>query len=784
VDRPFTARSAAALGLVSAGALGFEITLLRLYAVQHFYHFAFLVISLAVLGTAAGGTVLAMRSRPAQSAWLASGFAASVLVAFGVMQLAPFDSYAIAWDPRQWAILALYLISASLPFFFQGWFTGAALAAAGASPGRAYAANLVGAAAGPPTALLLTTALRLESAVLGAAVLGLVAAAVTADSLRPRLVALSAALALAAVAVARPEALHLRLSPNKPLAQARLYPQAESTLFRDGISSRLEVVESAGVHSFPGLSLNYTDRLPEQVGFFLDGDGPYPATGLDPQQAASRALAGSMPDDLAYRLRPKARVLILRQGAGLEAALALSAGASSIHVAVDEPLIVEALRGPYASLAPDLFSRPSVVWLPTTSRGALARGEHYDVIQFALSDAFRPVASGAFSLAEEYDLTLEAVRAGYRSLSDDGLLVVPRWLTTPPAESLRAWATVIAALRAEGVARPGERLLAFRTLRTSTVIASARPWTPDELTAARDFLERNAFDPVYLPDLRPDEVNRFNRLPADPYPSTFSALLVDPDRVVRASAYRIEPVRDDRPFFFHFFRWRQTPDVIAALGQTWQPFGGSGYLVLLLLLAVILPLALALCLLPSAARQPGGMPRPAVIYFTALGIGFLFVEVALLQRLILPLEQPAIAFAVVVSSLLLFSGIGSRLADRRISRRAPPAIAAATLVLWAALPPLLPRLLTLDLTARLLATIALLAPLGLWMGMPFPAGLARFAADRPGRVGWAWAVNGAVSGVAGVLGTMIALDLGLGALLLGGGAAYLAAWLAWRSSRW
>jgi hypothetical protein len=391
-------RAAAALGLLSAGALCFEVALLRLYAVQQFYHFGFLIISLAVLGTAAGGTALALRARPVPASGLAAGFAAAVIVAFATLNLLPFDSYAVAWDRRQVVILVLYFGSAALPFFFHGWYTGSALAAAGASPGSAYAANLIGAAAGPPIALAATAVLRLESAVMLSAATGLISAALLLEGRTLRTLAAGLAAFLGLLALLPPDELSLRLSPNKALAQAYQYPGATVTEFHDGVSARLEVVESEGVHSYPGLSLNFTGPLPPQTGLYLDGDGPLPATGLDPAEPSARRLAGAMPAGLAYELRPGAHALLLNPGAGLNAALALAAGAGRVDAATDEPLLLDVLRGPYADFTFGLAQDPRLRWLPTTSRGAVSGDGSYDVVEFALTDPFRPVASGAFSL--------------------------------------------------------------------------------------------------------------------------------------------------------------------------------------------------------------------------------------------------------------------------------------------------------------------------------------------------------------------------------------------------
>ena len=780
--KAFSRRDGWSLLLLSAGALCFEVALLRLYAIQQFYHFAFLVVSLAVLGTAAGGTLLALRPTLSAPAKLASGFTASILLAYTLLNLSPFDSYAIAWDRRQIVILALYFGSAALPFFFHGWFSGTALAAAGASPGRAYAANLTGAAAGPLLALAITTTVRLEAAVAVSAAAGMASAALLAPHRAGRLAAWSAVVLLCALAVRPPEFLALRISPNKPLAQARLYPGAKVTLRRDGLSARLEAVDGAGVHSFPGLSLNFAGDLPTQLGLFLDGDGPLAATSLNPGDPASQELAQAMPSGIAYALRPGAHALVLRPGAGLAAGLALASGAASAAVPIDEALVIDALRGPYDSFTFHLFDDPRLRLLPTTSRGALsAGGTEYDIVDIALSDPFRPAASGAFSLSESYDLTREAMAAAFGRLGEDGVLVLTRWLTTPPAESVRAWSTVLAGMRAADIDDAERRLAVFRGIRTSTVLASARPWTAEELDEIRRFLGDNGFDPIYLPGLQPEELNRFNQIPDDPYPDLFRRLLDDPRPLEREYPFRIDAPTDDRPFFYHFFRWRQTPEVVAAFGRTWQPFGGSGYLMLLALLILMLLLAGILVLIPTASPHAGArLPLAGWSYFACLGVGFVLIEVSLLTRFTLPLEHASVAFAVVLSTLLLASGAGSLLSERIPLRQALIALGLLAVALSLGLPSLIRPALAWGYAARIVWAILLLAPLGLLMGMPFPAGLRRFASGHPSRVGLAWAVNGAVSGVAGVAAAMLMLDLGLSALMAIGGLAYLAAWLALR----
>jgi hypothetical protein len=773
--------SALGLGLLSAAALAFEIALTRLFALQQFYHFAFMVVSLAVLGSAASGALLAWKPAHPPLALLAAGFALSVLVAYATLNGLPFDSYAIAWDRRQVVILAVYFLAAGLPFLLSGWVAAACLADAGLRAHRAYAANLGGAALGCPLALVAIDGVGAEGVVPLTVALALLAAAIFARKPRARLPLVALAVVSLVVVFHPPPPLSLHLSPYKPLSSALQAPDARLTVRRWSAGSRLDIVESGSIHVLPGLSLNNPTPLPEEAGLFLDGEGPYPIMALSPEDPRAASLALGSPTSLPYLLRPGARALILRPGAGLDATLALAAGARSVTLAFDEPMMPQILIGPYGGFSHGLLSNPAVSFTDRGPRAALRTLDGpYEVIEFALSDPFRPVASGAFSLTEDYGLTVEAFRDALSHLSPDGLLVITRWLGTPPSEPARAWATLLAALDAASTDDKAPRLIAFRTMRTATMIASASPFTSDDLTATRVFLEANAFDPIYLPDLRPEELNRHNRLPSDTVHALFSALLDAPATAIRENDFNLNPPSDDRPFFFHFFRWRQVPQVMAALGQTSLPFGGSGYLVLLALLALMLMLAIPLALAPLAFRAPRDRRShraAALAFFACLGAGYMFVEIPIIQRASLVLDRPASALAMVLCVLLLASGIGSLLANRL--PLVPVLAGAATLLvaLAIALPWVAPIVLSWSLPARLAILGLLLSPPSLLMGVPFATGLRLVGSDQ---VPWAWAINGAASGVAGVLAALAALDLGFSVTLALGALAYLGALLAAR----
>jgi hypothetical protein len=406
--------------------------------------------------------------------------------------------------------------------------------------------------------------------------------------------------------------------------------------------------------------------------------------------------------------------------------------------------------------------------------------ETFDLIVFALSEPFRPVTSGAFSLTEYYSLTIQSLQNAYDRLSPEGLLVITQWLGTPPAESAKAWSALLAAWDSKGK-DPEDHLLAYRSMRTATLIASISPFREGELLLAREFFEKNGFDPIHLPDLKPHELNRFNRLPTPIYHDLYRRLRLETTETLQAYDLRIDPPTDDRPFFFHFFRWSQTPEILSQLGQQWLPFGGSGYLVLLALLVLMVVTGGILILIPTFMGRGTGTRTMTqsrdLLYFIGIGAGYLMVEIALLQRFTLLFDRPAFALAAVLFSMLLSSGVGSLFVPRLSLKPTLSLLILYLVGLSFTLHPLIEQALHWGLLAQLLLTMVALAPAGFLMGIPFARGLAKLQRDQEGAVAWAWAVNGAASGISGVLAVMISLDLGIRATLLVGTLAYLLALL-------
>ncbi len=779
----------ASLALLSAAALAFEITLTRLFSVTQWYHFAFLAVSVALLGYGASGTALSLVPRWARPPTNRRASILSVLFAIGVvgaylsLNHLPFDSYRIAWERIQLLYLVLYYLALTVPFFCAGLVTGLLLTAHPDQANRLYAANLLGSALGGLVPVLFLPLVG-EGTVLAIAALGLLAALVfhlqspgLADGSSPRfprLLLLAASCVLLILSWFPPTLFQLQLSPYKGLSQVLRFPDAEVIWQRWNAFSRVDRVASSAIRSAPGLSLSYPGELPAQDGVFVDGDDLSPVL----KTADVQGFTDFLPAALPHRLRPGGRSLVLEPKGGLDVRVALDQAVASVVAVESNPLLVDAA---------------GIVYDDTRVRIAIEEGRSYarrsdelfDVIHLSLSDSYRPVTSGAYSLGERYDLTVEAFEDYLARLRPDGLLAVERWLQLPPSEMLRAGATAIEALRRAGVTDPGDQLVVVRDWQVGLVLIKNGPFKPAELVAIRTFCRERSLDLVAMPGLAEAEANQYNILDEPVYYRAFRQLLADPEVLYANQTYNVRPPTDDKPFFFHFFKWDQAQVVLQQLGKTWQPWGGSGYFVLVALLGVAVVTSGILILLPLAfqkgtAGEGKGLKGKVLLYFGLLGLGFLFVEIPLMQRFILFLGQPIYAFASVAAAILLFSGLGSLLAPRLSIRWTLPLLVVAILLYPLGLPVLFQALLGAPLAVRLLATTLCLAPLGLLMGTAFPSGLAWLQERAPGLVPWAWAVNGCTSVLASVLAAMIALSAGFSWVLAAAAISYAGAWLAIR----
>ncbi|SEM66913.1 Spermine/spermidine synthase [Syntrophus gentianae] len=770
-----------AIGLLSACVLAYEVLLTRLFSIALWHHFAYMIISAAMLGYGASGTALTLLkdriTRHSGAVYVGAAAALAVLMpsAFLLAQQIPFNPLELLWDPTQPArLLAVYLLM-MLPFFCGGLGIGLVFALCGAQASRIYAFDILGAGVGSLGVIGILFLVPPPRVLTSLAALAFLAAAIAVCELRLRQKWPAVLfLVLAVVAVAMP-GIPVNRSPYKDLSQMLNIVGARVVEERSSPLGMVTVVENSWVplRYAPGMSLNATNEPPPQLGVFVDGNGPSALARFDGNLAPLEYL-DQLTSALPYAVLKQPRVLVLGAGAGSDVLQALFYGSTEIDAVELDGNVIDLVRRRFRDYAGNLYDRPGVTVYEAEARGFVsASRKHYDLIQVALLDSFGTASAGLYGLSESYLYTVEALQAYLNRLAPGGELAITRWLTLPPRDALKLFATAVSALEKNGVSDPARRLVMIRGWKTVTLLVKNGDFSAKEITAIKVFCRARSFDLAWCPGMRPEEANRYNQL-AQPYFYEGAVALLGPARDAFIDSYKfyLEPATDDRPYFFRFFQWDAAGELFALREQGGMPLLDWSYpllaaTLLQALLAsgllILAPLALSRC-----RRTLPGMP--VALYFLGIGLAFMFVEIAFIQKFVLFLSHPLYAVAVTLCAFLAFAALGSWLAGRSSATnkvpRAVMAMAALALFYLAVLPVLFQALIHWPDPAKIVLSALLIAPLAMCMGVPFPTGMARLADRREEAIPWAWAINGFASVVGAVLATLLAISLGFAAVIL------------------
>jgi len=773
------------IALISALALAYEILLMRLLSITQWHHFAYMIISLALLGYGVSGTFLALAQdrlkRHFQAAFLVNAalFGLTAVASFLLVQSLPFNALELLWDPQQplW-LLAIYLLL-FIPFFCAANCICLAFSEFPQQLHRIYSFDLLGAGAGAIGIIgLLFIVLPMDALkLLGA--LGLLTALVASWELRAGPPWLKLALLLATALVLLPGiSPELRLSEFKGLSQALRVMGAQQVDQRSSPLGLLSTVSSPAVpfRYVPGLSLNSPTGPPVQLATFTDGDGMSVITRFE-GDLASLVYLDQLTSALPYHLLDQPRVLVLGAGGGADVLQALYQGASRIDAVELNPQIVELVNDEFADFSGALFSNPRVSVHISEARGYIAsRDDQYDLVQLALLDSFSASSAGLYALSENYLYTVEALGVMLDALRPGGILAVTRWIKLPPRDGLKIFATAAAALHRAGVAEPGQQMIMIRSWNTSTLLLSNLKFSTDQISQLRKFSNQRWFDLTHYPGIEAGEANRYNQLQQAWYFIAARELLgTEREQFFEDYKFNIRPPTDNRPYFFQFLKWRTLPEILKLKGQGGLPLLEQGYLILILTLAQAALASVVLILLPlwlgkSKAGEGSGNRWRIVVYFFTIGVAFMLIEIAFIQKFILFLSHPLYAVAVVLGAFLVFGGLGSAMSGR-LRGRAPVSrpvagILVISIVYLILLPPLFQWLMPLHDVNKILISTILIAPLAFLMGMPFPLGLSRVACHFPALIPWAWGINGCASVLSAIFATILAIHAGFIAVVL------------------
>ena len=758
-----------AVALTTMATLVLELSLTRIFSVVFYYHFAFLAISIALFGLGAGGVLSYYISGEGKALYRTLGAVSAANALSVVVSLVMILS--MAGGQGFWRFAAIYFIS-SIPFVLSGITISLAIAATISRVDRVYFFDLLGAAGGCLLLIPFLNILGGPGTVLAAAVLFAAASAVwygMAGSSRGRATGVALALALVLLVIFNMGSQMIDIHTAKGQRIGHEEFVKWNTFSRIAVTKQADGGKLIAIDAdaTTGLSQFDLDNLSEGDRKALESDGP------------------AFP----YHMRPGAKTLILGPGGGWDVARALASGSKDVTGVEINPIIATTImRQRYKAENKGIYLRPEVRLVVEDGRSYVRRtGERYQVIQATLVDTWASTAAGAFALSENNIYTVEAFEDYLRHLTPDGILVWTRWGFDPPRESLRLLSLARVALKSLGENEPWRHAVVVRERSdrikgwgaTDTVVISRKPLTEADIACARAAAAKGGFDEIYFPDSKPA--------------GAFTSLLTtsDPERFYADYPFNVRPVRDDKPFFFYTV---QPGDVWTFVGD-WGKLSADYKINLAVptlfslvgvsLLAVAITLLLPPILLRTRLPKEPGVPV-FLSYFVCLGIGYILVQVGLIQKLVLFLGHPAYALTVVIFSMLVSSGTGSyfsrRIVDGRDSRLMAVLAGAAAVVALSAMlaTPLTTKAVGLALPVKVLITILMIAPAGFLMGIPFPSGLSRLEKWHSPSVRWAWSLNAASSVLGSAAAIFLALYLGLSNTLLIGAGLYLVALLAVR----
>jgi spermidine synthase len=705
----------AALFLVSVCVLAFEIEVMRAFSVASWSNFGSMVISIALLGFGLAGTLLTLlgnRIRANPDTWLASSAFAlgpSMAVAHSLAQQVPFNPVLIATDPSQLWWIALYYVLYGIPFFAGGLFIGVMFTTLAGRMHQLYFWNMLGSGLGgllilgfmflfPPGFLIYP--------LVGVAILPALLCCLrwSAEEDRFRIKLLEAALFVVVAAVGfilLGRFGSLNVSDFKGESYARKYP--DSTLVYDAFSplGETRVFSSSYFHFAPGLSDNAgveLSKMPQNafLGMYVDGNGPVGV--MRKLKADEEGYIDFLPMSAPYIILTKPRVLVLRLGGGAGVHTAIHHGAREVWVVESNPDLVHMLRDVpfFRQYAGDFLGDPRVKVVNAEVRSfAGSTHQRFDLVEIGLIDSIGLSQAGGYSVEENYVYTVEALQEYLKCLSPSGILSITVWdRLSPPRNVPKLLSTVVKALRRSGIRNPEKKIFAFNLLlSTATVLVKNDDFSASEIDRLKEYSRRMSFEPNYYYGM-PQGTKDFARIlagyrgiyRADSSSATETG--VAPDAELRAGdlyhyslewmlggrqdelfsnyIFDIRPATDDKPYYSGYLKPATVPLFVSHAGEISEEWG---YLLLLGTFLQSLIFGALIIMLPLVTHWrelfKGKRGTLGVIaYYGALGIGYMMAEIFLIQRFVFFLADPVYANAIVITILLISSGIGSLAAGK------------------------------------------------------------------------------------------------------------------------
>jgi len=763
--------------ITSFSILGYEINFTRIFAFTQWHNLSALIITMALLGFGTSGSIIAMIQQKIETDFSRYLFVAAMLfplflcTGFIVSSKLDFNPYEITFSLKQVFHLFLYFFFMGISFLFGAVIICIAFLKRKIS--FIYFVNLSGSAAGVVFVLLLSFLLHPYDITALIIIISLFPLCLLASQGNIKVITGSALVVFLTFTAlflffSSPDAKHV--SQYKPISGALNLPKAKLVHEAYSPLGVVQVVEANGLRSTAGLSLASPFQVPIQKAIFFNGEGASPITpytGNPEEIRYVQYLTSYLPFHI---IAPKNRnhALIIGSGGGESILRSILASFKKIDALEADQNVIHLMRHNFAPFSGGIYNLDKVEVLNLEARNFVRQTQKkYDLIELSMIDTYNAAASGVYALNESYLYTVEAVKDYFNHLDDNGVLAITRWMVTPARDNLKLFNIVITALNSMGIDNSGDHLIAIRSLQTLTLVVLKKGASTDMVKQTKSFAQERLFDLVYYPGISKKEANQYIRLKTPVYYQGLTNLLSDKTRsFVDQYDFDITAATDNRPYFYNFFK----PEMIGLIrtyGPSQVPITEWGYLLLLIILVPVLLISILFILAPLLVikNHPKKMNFATLLYFSLIGVGFFFIEMPLIQKMILFLGHPVYSISVIISALLIFSGIGSYFSDRLFKNKYRIFISTILITLFTCIyiltmDNLFQELISLSFGTRLFIVIFLTAPLGFFMGIPFPAGLDILKEQDKFSIPWAWGINGYFSVISILLATLLAIIFG------------------------
>jgi len=731
--------------LTSLSGLVLEIAITRIFSAAIWYHFAFVAVSVALLGLGASGLFVQFRTKRIKGNWAGD---MTVFSGIGITIFTPIALFTMHILSSHITYLPLFMFLFAVPFFFVGIIISTAFNAFAAISGRLYSADLIGASLGAIIVVLLLTTLGGEETTLSVGLISAIAATIFSviSKAKKKTIMSLAFVGFAASLLFINYSTQIFAIQTDPYAQKDLpiylreHPGSKIVKTQWNSFSRIDVVE--GGSGDGGLVAK----------IFIDGGAGTNIMSWDGGLQSRQDLSGWM-QYLPFKMMENPKVLVIGSGGGRDVVAALVSGSKDVTSVEINPIIYHTVES-YGDKAGNVYHHQYVKSYVDEGRSFVTRStEKYDIIYIPFVDTWASVSSGGLSVSENFLYTMEGFQQYYDHLTDKGKIVAVRWLIDSP----RFVSTFTQLLEKNGIPQTevSQHLIIVTTNSyekdpsVTMVIFSKVPFTADEIKFFSDSFAQKGYKLILVP----------GQTAIEPY----SALLSDKislEQFYDLFPTKVYPVTDNNPFFLSFEK--PLPIILEELLYSSLVIVG---------MFLVVPLAW----LRKSKPEKSGLRLVSIVpYFASLGMGFILIELSLMQKLILLLGNPTTTLAILLFTLLMSSGAGSLFSSRIMKNNSKnlvfviSGIAVLGIFYAISLAPMIYSVIAQPLELKAVIAVGLLAPIGFLMGMPMPTGMRLVKSHSPVYVPWMWAINGAFSALGAVLSVTIAILVGASwALMLG-----------------